>query len=193
MHWEKFSNILPISDYTPYTAKEFVEIESSSSVVIKALFTYFIYTIPENILVCCLLYFIFKLLKKYEISKHIRRYYFIKSVLLQTLIEGNISYFAYVSFGHLSNSFSFKFYDKQSLIFCLLFIWAFFLYSLVYYPLVGCFLKKKACYFIEGLYRYNSSYLFLTVKNLVRNLIRGAIFYFLHEFYLKKLLLLSLV
>ena len=45
-HWQDFGDSLPVSDYEPYTREEFIEIENSSSVLIKAVFPFFIYTIP---------------------------------------------------------------------------------------------------------------------------------------------------
>lgn len=56
---------------------------------------------------------------------------------------------------------------------------------------MGHFLQEKAGYFIYCYYRCNSGYFLLSTKNLVRNPLRGAVFYFLHELYLEELLLLS--
>lgn len=88
LNWGSFSESLPTSEYQYeyYARKKFVHIEGTSSVLIKASFPFFIYVIPKNILVCVILYVLFSLLKKYKISQHLRKFYFIKTVLLQTLI-----------------------------------------------------------------------------------------------------------
>ena len=130
-------------------------------------------------------------MRKYRISRFLRKFYFIKSVLLQVLIEGNVVYFTYVCFGHLSTSFSFQFGDKVSLLFTVVFLFVVVVFTFAYYLLVGHFLQEKAGYFIYCYYRCNSGYFLLSTKNLIRNFLRGAVFYFLHEFYLQELSLLS--
>ena len=157
-----------------------MEIEGSSSVLIKAVFPFFIYTVPENVLLCLIFYLIFLLLQKYKVSQYIRKFYFIKATLLQTLIEGNVIYFVYVCLGHLSTAFHFIFGDKASLAFTVVFLWVVMMFSFTFYSLTGHFLQKKAGYFLPCVYRCNLGYFLTTVKNLVRNFLRGAIFYFLH-------------
>ena len=105
--------------------------------MIRAAFPFFVYTIPENILLGLVLYFLFIILSKYKASQSIRKFYFFKTSLLQTLIEGNVAYFVYVCFGHLSTSFSFRFFDKMSLVLTVFFLWAVTMFSFIHYPLVG--------------------------------------------------------
>ena len=144
------------------------------------MFPYFIYTIPLNIIACLILCALFLLLQQHKISQFLRKFYFIKSILLQTLIEGNLVYLVYVCFGHLSTAFHFRFADRLSLAFTVVFLWGIVLFSLTFYILVGRFLQSKACYFLYCYYRCTSGYFFITIKNLVRNFLRGATFYFLH-------------
>ena len=190
LHWNQYVGYLRISDYRNFTRPKFLKIQGTSSVLVQAVFPYFVYTIPENILICLGLYLLFKILSQHNISRYLRKFYFIKTALLQALIEGNVAYFAYVSFGHLQTSFNFSFKDKFSLVFTVVFLWFIVLFSFAYYPLVNFFLKKKAGYFLSYVYRCDSGCFFLTIKNLVRNFLRGAIFYFLHEFHEKQLIFL---
>lgn len=149
--------------------------------MIKAVFPFFIYTIPSNTLVCLILYFLFNILRKYKISQYLRKFYFFKSVLFQTLIEGNVIYFVYVCLGHLSTPFHFRFGDKMSLSFTLAFFWIVIMFTFTFYILIGSFLKKQASYFIYCYYRCNSGYAFVTAKNLLRNFLRGFAFYYFHD------------
>ena len=151
--------------------------------MIKAAFPFFIYTVPQNILIGLTLYFLFIIIRNYKVSQYVRKYYFGKTVLLQTLVEGNVIYFVYVCFGHFSTSFSFQFGDKISLAFTLAFFLFITVSVFVFYSLAGEFLQQRAGYFIYNYYRCNEGLFVITVKNLVRNFLRGSIFYFLHEFY----------
>ena len=135
---------------------------------------------PENILLCLLLYCLFLISHKYKVSQFVRKFYFIKIVLLQTFIEGNVAYFSYVCFGHLSTPFTFQFGDKLSLIFTTFVLWIVIMFCFAFYPLVGYFLQKKAGYFLSYAYRCNPGYLSLSLKNLIRNFLRGSVFYFFH-------------
>lgn len=180
LHWNDYNNYLPISDYMPYSREKFVQIEGTSSVLIKAAFPYYLYSVPENVLICLLFYFLYIILQKWRISRYIKSFYFIKTVLLQTLLEGNIAYFTYVCFGHLTTSFHFKYGDKLSLIFTVVFLFMILLFSISFYPLMGHYLKKKSKIFISCHPPTNSGYLFLSIKNSMRNFLRGSVFYFFH-------------
>lgn len=180
LHWNNWSNYLPLSDYMPYSKEKFIQIEGTSSVLVKGAFPYFLYTIPENVLICLFLYFLYIILQKWRISRYIKSFYFIKTVLLQTLLEGNIAYFTYVCFGHLTTSFHFKYGDKLSLIFTIVFLFIVLIFSISFYPLMGHYFRKKSKLFISCHHPTNSGYLFLSIKNLMRNFLRGSVFYFLH-------------
>ena len=193
LHWGNSDGLLPLSDYVGYTRKKFVEIQGASSVFIKAAYPFLIYTIPQNLLTCLVFYLFFRILSQYKISQHLRKFYFLKTIFAQTLIEGNIIYFTYVCFSHLDTSFLFRFGDKVSLVFTTVFLWGLILFTLVYYPLVGCFLKQRASYFIYCYYRCNSGYFYLNVKNLGRNFLRGAVFYFMDNFFKEEIALLCLI
>jgi hypothetical protein len=149
--------------------------------------------IPLNIILCLVLCGLFLLIKKYKVSQNIRKFYFVKTVLLQSLFEGNVIYLVYVCFGHLQSSFSFHFGDKLSLAFTVLFLWVTVVFTFCFYQMVGYFLGKRACYFIYCYYRCDYSYHYLTLKNLVRNFLRGSIFYFLRDYLAEEFILLSVV
>lgn len=172
-----------ISDYRGFTRERFLEIENSSTVLLEAMFSFFTYTLPINIITSLLCYFLFLEIMRFKISQFIRKFYFLKTTLLQTTLEGSMSYFAYVCFGHLSMAFSFVFVDKAALTFTVVFLWGLLMFSLTFYLLVGYFLRQKAYHFIYCMYRVHEGYIFITVKALLRNFVRGAIFYFLCDRY----------
>lgn len=64
----KYSNSLPLSNYTEYTQDKFAKIEGSESVLVTSNFAFFLYSIPQNIVVCFLLYALFVMLSRYKIS-----------------------------------------------------------------------------------------------------------------------------
>lgn len=135
--WEKYKSVIPISDHTNFTRKRFLDIEGSSSVLVDSNFSYFVYTIPFNILISLIFYVLFRLLQKYEISKYFRKYYFVIESLTQVLIEGNIIYFSYVTYNNFSNSWTINFMDKVALLLNIIFFFFISIFSLTYYFLVG--------------------------------------------------------
>lgn len=82
----KYSNSLPLSNYTEYTQDKFAKIEGSESVLVTSNFAFFLYSIPQNIVVCFLLYALFVMLSRYKISTELRCFYFFKTVLMQKLV-----------------------------------------------------------------------------------------------------------
>jgi hypothetical protein len=148
--------------------------------LIRTALPFFLIVVPLNIVACLVLYFLFYLVKNYKVSKYLRKFYFIKTALLQILLEGNIVYFTYVCFGHLTTSFTFEFGDKISLFFTVLFLFLLVIFTFGFYPLMGSFLLKKSSYFLYSCYRCYPGYTYLSVKNLIRNFLRGTVFYFLH-------------
>ena len=170
-----------------------MEVQSSSHVTLQALYSFFIYTVPQNIVICLIFYLLFRLTSKYKISVYFRKFYFIKSALIQTLIEGNVCYFCYVCLSHLSTPFSFQFGDKLSLGFTVVFFWVILMFCFLFYFLITRYLKKKAGYFLSYVYRCNHGCMILSIKNLIRNLLRAAVFYFFHEFYGTQIILLIVI
>lgn len=101
-------------------------------------------------------------------------------------------YLSYICLNHLWNSWAINFSDKIALVITILSFFILCMFSLTYYFLVGL-LKNKACYFIYNFYRCHESYVYLSIKNLLRNLIRGAIFFYLDGYYAYKLLCLGII
>lgn len=135
----------------------------------------------------------FRLLNRYNVSRYLRSFYFIKSVIIQSCIDGNQAYFFYVCFSHLSYPFAITIIDKFCLVLTLLFLLFLVLFSLTYYFLLGEFLKKESCYFIFCLYRFTPSYLMLTIKFSVRSMLQGVIHFFFYYHYGTEIILLCLV
>lgn len=151
--WNKYKNELKISDYRQYSMQRFVQVEGYSSVLIDSNFTFFIYVVPQNALFCLILCLIFQLFRNYEISKYIRKFCFINSVLAVALLESSLSYFIFVCLSHLQHSFSFNLVDKLSLSFTVIFLFSLFLFSFSFYILIFKYLGKQASLFNEYTYR----------------------------------------
>lgn len=118
----------------------FSETENSSR-LLSLIFPYFIYTVPQIVLLCILMFVISYFFKRWEVTKAFRRYSFFWWNLWSTLVEGNLAYFSYISFSNLQLPFSFTPSDKASLFFTLLFLFFLVAYVLLYYVLLHKFLK----------------------------------------------------
>ena len=164
---DKIIDQIPVSDYSQYTHPRFIKLETSDVVLFKVIFNFFIYTIPSNIILCLIFYWIFRALSKYKISILFRRYYFFTGTLLQILFEGNVAYFTFCCFNHLGQAFSFRFSDKLSLLFTIAFLFILLILSLTLYFFIGKLYQKQSSYFIYCLYRCQYSYLFLVMYKMV--------------------------
>ena len=56
---DKILMTVPLSDYSQYTQPKFQKIETSDAVFFKVIFTFLLFTIPSNVLMCFILYWIF--------------------------------------------------------------------------------------------------------------------------------------
>ena len=86
INFQELKSKIFVSDYKPFTRKKYVQIEQSSSVLLDTMFTFFVYTIPVNVAASVLFFIVFKMTSSCEISKLWRKYYFIKSTIMQTLL-----------------------------------------------------------------------------------------------------------
>ena len=68
LHWREYCGTMGFSDYRKFTRQKFVSIESSSSVLLNAASSFFLYTIPETLLFCLFLYCLFCIIRNYKIS-----------------------------------------------------------------------------------------------------------------------------
>ena len=132
---------------------------------------------------CFIFYQIFKAIYKYKASTIFRRYYFFGPAFLQIIFEGNIAYFTFCCFNHLTNAFSFRFADKLSLLFTIMFLFILLLLSVCFYLCIGKLLEKKSCYFIYSFYRCHQAYCYLAVYNMTFEFIKGCLHYFLLKQY----------
>ena len=160
---------------------------------IDANFTFFVYTLPQNVLFCVCLYLLFRVVRKYKIRKYIRKFYFLKTVLAMVLLEENLDYFVFVCFSHLQNSFSFKISDKLASIFTILFLCGLILFTCCFYMLTSKYLGRRAGCFADFTYRENAGFWYKTLCLIIRNLLRAKAFYFFHYQYVNLLLALSLI
>lgn len=176
--WNKYKNLMLKSDYKPFSKKNFVKIEGTSSVLLDSNFAFFIYTVPQNILLCSGLYFLFILLQKWKVSKYIRKYCFFKTTLIVISLESNLAYFVYICFLNLQNAFSFNLVDKISLSFTVIFLFVLFILGLTFSMLIFKYLGKQASYFNDSAYRESASFVYRSVT-LIRNILRGVIYSFL--------------
>lgn len=120
--------------------------------LIDSNFAFFIYTVPYHVLVCMVLLLLFLSIHKYEISKHVRKFYFIKAVVTIVLLEENLGYFVFVCFSHLRLSFTFNLADKLSLSLTLVFLFSLFFFTFCFYFLLSRYLRKRVSYFAELTY-----------------------------------------
>ena len=151
--WNKYKSFLSLSNYTSYSVKKFVEVENASSTLLDSNFTFFIYTVPQSILLSVIFYLIFYLLRKRRISKYLRKFYFIKCSLGVALLESNLEYFVFVCFMNINSSFSFNWANKFELSFAVLFLLSLLSYSFCFYMLMFKYLGKQASYFNDLTYR----------------------------------------
>lgn len=145
--WNSYKNWLGLSNYKKYSAPRFVEVEGTSSVFLDSNFAFFIYTVPQNILFCLTVYLFFHLLHKYRMSKYIRKFYFIKTVLAIAFLQENLAYFIFVCFSNLGHPFSFRLADKLSLSFTVISLFALLFFAFCFYLLIYKYLGKRASYF----------------------------------------------
>lgn len=156
-------------------------------------FSFFVYTVPQNILFCFSLYLLFHLTKQYRISKCVRRFYFIKTVFAIAMLEENLGYFVFVCFSHLGHSFSFKFADKVSILLSVFLLFCLVVFALCFYLLVAKYLRKKAVYFTEVTYRESAGFCYKALMLSTQSVLRAAIFYFFTYQYAHKLFALCFV
>ena len=180
LKWLKYKDKLPFAQHKKYSNELFRNIEGEYPILGDALIPYIIYTIPQNIFICILLYGIFRLIQKYQISLWIRPFYFLKEIIAKILIEENLAYFTYICFGTVQTSFSFCFQDKFYIIFTTIFLFILCIFCLTFYFFLKQYLKKKSQYFIDGLYYQNPSYILMIFCNLIRAFLRGTAHYFLY-------------
>lgn len=166
--------------------------EGTSSVLVDSNFSFFVYTVPQNILLSFGFYILFYFSRQSKISKYIRKFYFLKTTLVIVLLEGNLNYLVFVCFSHLRQAFSFNVADRLSLIFTSLFLFALVHFSLVFYILVFKYLGKNAGLFSDFAYRESASFWHKT-STLMRNFLRGVIFCFLEHHYTTQLIMLSII
>lgn len=131
--------------------------------------------------------------RKYKSGRFLHKFYFIKATFLQTIFEGNLSYFVYACFNNLSVPFSFNYADRLALSLTITFFFVVILFSFTFYYLICEFLQMHASYFMFGVSWSRYDCYLITIKNLLRNFTRGAIFYFMQEMFTYELLLLGLV
>ena len=191
--WNKVKSFIRISDYRPFSAPRFVNVEGTSSVLLDSNFAFLIYTAPQNILFSLALFFLFHLLKEHRVSKFIRKFYFLKTTLVLVLWESNFTYFLYVCFSHLRHPFCFNFADKVSAAFTVVFLCTLLLFSFCFYLLISEYLGKKAGHFSEVTYRESAGFWYKTLQLSIRNLLRAVVFCFFQYNYAHQLALLSLV
>lgn len=104
----------------------------------------------------------------------------------------NLTYFTFVCFTHLKQTFSFDLYNRLELSFTVIFLFSLVLYSLCFYMLVFRYLGKQASYFNELAYRESKGFWFKTFY-LVGQGMRAAVFCFFHYDYRKQLIFLTAI
>ena len=150
-----------------------------------------IFSAPSTIILCLFLYTFYRITKN-SVNKYFRGFYFLKTMIIFSLFDQNLSYLVYVCFSHLNMPFTFKFIDKISLLFTIFVLLCLLTFSLNIYFLTGKYLKKSTRHFHSRLHSCFPSYMFLTIKNSFRSFLRGAIYLFLHHQYTKEVAVLGI-
>lgn len=99
----------------------------------------------------------------------------------------------FICFSHLVQSFTFKFADKISLLFTIVFLFSLFLFSFCFYLLIFKYLRKNSSHFAEHTYKKSAGFWYKALNLSIRSVLRAAIFYFLHYYYRSQLIMLILM
>ena len=193
MGWNLYRDRLGLSDYVEYTVPRFVEVEGSSSVLIDSNFSFFVYTVPQNVLFCLLMFLLFHLVRHFRIRKFVKKFYFIKTVFAIAMLEENLGYFVFVCFSHLAHSFSFNFADKFSLGLTVAVLFSLLIFALCFYLLISQYLRKRATHFSEFTYRESAGFCYKVLQLSLRSVLRSVVFCFFCSQYNNKLLMLCAI
>lgn len=179
MHYKGY---VTFGNYLNFTNQIFVEVESSSTVLIESNFSFFVYMVPCNIIFCLFFKTLFKILSRFPIKKYLKRYKYFKTMVIKVLLLENVSYFVFVSLNHIHLSFHFLFGDKLNLIFTLLYLFAIFFLTFTFYWMGMKHCRKFSKFFMENIRPLKKSVLFLTCSKMIIKFIRGSIFCLLFDF-----------
>lgn len=139
--------------YINFTNEKFRKVEQTSSILIDSCFFYFLQTCPSVIFTNLLLYFIYCCIKKFRISRFFQKFNFVKTIIVLSVFQCNITYFVYVCLNHINNCFTFALLDKLYLIFTVFFLFLMTIFAISFYFLMDAYLKKSSGHFLHSLKR----------------------------------------
>ena len=187
------NSVVPMSDLTVYSNPKHKEVDDVDDSFARSLFPFFLFLIPQTIVLTLFLKAVFYCIYQKKISIYIRRYFFTAACLWQILIEGNIAYFTYIFFRQMMVGFSSKFVDKVFLGASIVAFGCILLIAFCSYLMFNKYYGKTFGYFIYCFYRSLPSMVLLTVRFFVRGFIRGVIHSTLHYKYGVAITLLCLL
>ena len=108
------------SNYTSFTNEKYKEVQDLDGSFFRSVTIFSLLTLPQMIILCLILKFIFDRIREHKLSIFFRRYSFIPN-FFQIVLEPNISYFTYLFFNQAKIFFAFRFGDKLFLAFAVVF------------------------------------------------------------------------
>ena len=162
-----------------------MEVDDVDDCFFRGMFQFFVFFLPQTLILCLVFRKVFNLLFNYKISILFRRFYFTPCVLIQMLVETNLAFFTYLIFKQIGVAFSFQFTDKIFLALSILIFGIFLVFSLCSYFIGNQIYGKGFGYFIYCYYRCFPAMGYITIKYILRGFLKGAIHHFFHEEYMK--------
>lgn len=184
------SSIVPATDITAFSNPKHVEVDDVDDNFARGTFPFFLFLVPQTILMLFVLHRVFRCLSQYKVSVYFRRYFFLLACVVQILVEDNISFFSYLFFQQTFVAFSFKFTDKLFIAASVSMFLLVVLAACCFYFLCNEIYGKCFGYFIYCFYRIFPAFVFLTVRHFGRGLLRGAIHSCLHFHYRTEIIML---
>ena len=175
--------MIPMSDLIPFSNHKHMETDGVDDSFVRGIFPFVLFGVPPILVTTFIFYRLFQCLFNYKISSYVRRFYFVLPCLLQSLIEGNISFFTYIFFRQCFLAFSFKFLDKVFIATAFGFFFFVIMMACCFYFLGNRYYKKKFGYFIYCFYRTYPSMVYLSFQLVMRGIVRGVIHSCLHNYY----------
>ena len=110
-------------------------------------------TVPQTIILTLLLWGLFRLLFRFQVSILFRRFSLFVGSVGQSLFEGNAAYFCYLAFNQTRVMFSFTWTDRIFLGYSLAIFFIVIIFCICFFFLISFHYQKTVGYFIYYYYR----------------------------------------
>ena len=184
------SSIEVTEQYNPYSNAKYAQESRKNDFLLSSILDFLAFSIPLNLMMVFLLNRMFYFLFNYEVSKFLRVYSF-WLVLVEILIQGNLEFFSFLGWRSFYVLFSFSLTCKAINAFVILFMFVVLLCSTTSYLFYHWVYGKMARYFINNMYRFQSSYILMVVCYGLRPFLKGCVHALFHDRWELQLWLLS--